>query len=480
MSQEITRSDFTRRDFLKASTTLAAAAALAPGVFAANDETLKIALVGCGGRGAGAASQALSTAGPVKLVAMADAFKDRLDSSYGALKAQHPDRVDVAEENKFVGFDAYKKAIAMADVVILATPPGFRPPHIEEAVRQGKNIFTEKPLAVDGPGVRKVLAAAEEARKKNLKIGVGLQRRHQLGYLETIQRLHDGAIGDIVAMRCYWNGDGVWTRARKEYEAMAGRPLTEMEYQMRNWYYFVWLCGDHICEQHIHNLDVINWVKQGHPIRAWGMGGREVRKGLDHGEIFDHHYVEYEYADGSRCASQCRHIPGCWVSVSEEVVGSKGTCDVSGHVIRGGTPAPLAQAHPAWHFQHGAQSLVQRNESAAHSQHGRPASAQRDQVTWHFTTRGAKDPYQQEHDDLFAAIRTDTPYSELESGAFSSMTAVMGRMATYSGKEVTWDQALNSTLDTMPKTLAWDATPPTLPDSEGHYAIPVPGVTAAL
>jgi predicted dehydrogenase len=448
MSQNIVRPDFTRRDFLKTSSTLVAAAALAPRVFAANDETLKIALVGCGGRGSGAANQALSTAGPVKLVAMADAFRDRLDDSYNALKNQHADRVDVAEENKFVGFDAYQHAIALADVVILATPPGFRPTHLEEAVRQGKHIFTEKPVAVDAPGVRKVLAAA--AKQKNLKIGVGLQRRHQLGYLETIKRLHDGEIGEITSMRCYWNGDGVWTRARKELEAKAGRPLTEMEYQMRNWYYFVWLCGDHICEQHIHNLDVINWVKRGHPVRAWGMGGREVRKGLDHGEIFDHHFVEFEYADGSRCSSQCRHIPGCWDSVSESVVGSKGICDVSGHTIRSGAKAETLE--------------MERHRKA----------------TWHFTTPGAKDPYQQEHDDLFAAIRNDTPYNELESGAHSSMTAVMGRMATYSGKEISWDAALNSQIDTMPKTLAWDAPTPVNPDKDGYYPIAIPGVTVTV
>jgi myo-inositol 2-dehydrogenase / D-chiro-inositol 1-dehydrogenase len=437
MTQNIIRPDFTRRDFLKTSSTLAAAAALAPGVFAANDETLKIALVGCGGRGSGAANQALSTAGPVKLIAMADVFRDRLDGSYNALKEKHPDRVDVPEENKFIGFDAYQHAIALADVVILATPPGFRPPQLEEAVRQGKNIFTEKPLAVDGPGVRKVLAAAEEAKKKNLKVGVGLQRHHQLGYLETMQRLHDGAIGDIVAMRCYWNGNSPWVKFRAELEKQAGRPLTEMEYQMRNWYYFVWLCGDHIVEQHIHNLDVINWVKQGHPVRAWGMGGREVRKGLDNGEIFDHHCVEFEYADGSRCSSQCRHIPGCWDNVSEHVQGTKGICDVSGYRISGGT-------------------------------------------SWHFTSPGAKDPYQQEHDDFFAAIRNNTPYNELEYGAHSSMTAIMGRMATYSGKEIAWDDALNSNINTMPEKLAWDAPPPTLPDDKGRYKVPIPGVTVAV
>jgi myo-inositol 2-dehydrogenase/D-chiro-inositol 1-dehydrogenase len=437
-NQKISSGEFTRRDFLKTTSTLAAAAALAPGVFAAGDDTLKVALIGCGGRGSGAASQALSTDGPLKLVAMADAFKDRLDSSYNELKAKHGDRVDVLEENKFVGFDAYQHAIAMADVVILATPPGFRPPHFEEAVRQGKHIFMEKPVAVDAPGVRKVLAAAEEAKKKNLKVAVGLQRHHQAGYLETVQRLHDGGIGDIVAMRCYWNGNSPWVRARKKLEEDAGRPLSEMEYQMRNWYYFVWLCGDHINEQHIHNLDVINWVKQGHPVRAWGMGGREVRKGIDNGEIFDHHAVEFEYADGSRCSSQCRHQPGCWDNVSEHVQGTKGLCDVGGNRIKG-------------------------------------------EQAWHFDDPGSRDPYQQEHDDFFAAIRKDTPYNETAAyGAYSTMTAILGRMTTYSGKEIAWDDAINSQIDTMPKVLGWDADPPTKPNAAGHYPVAVPGVTITV
>ncbi len=436
-NKKIVTGDFTRRDFLKTSSTLAAAAALAPGVFAAGDDTLKLALIGCGGRGSGAASQALSTEGPLKLVAMADAFKDRLDGSYDELKKQHADRVDVPEENKFVGFDAYQHAIAAADVVILATSPGFRPPHFEEAVRQGKHIFMEKPVAVDAPGVRKVLAAAEEAKRKNLKVAVGLQRHHQAGYIETLQRLHDGAIGDIVAMRAYWNGNSPWVRARKKLEEDAGRPLTEMEYQMRNWYYFVWLCGDHINEQHIHNLDVINWVKKGHPVRAWGMGGREVRKGIDNGEIFDHHAVEFEYADGTRCSSQCRHQPGCWDNVSEHVQGTKGLCDVGGYSIKGESP---------WHGQ-----------------------------------KDERDPYQQEHDDLFNAIRKDLPYNETaEYGAYSTMTAILGRMSTYSGKEIKWDDAINSQIDTMPKVLGWDADTPTKPDATGHYPVAIPGVTITV
>jgi myo-inositol 2-dehydrogenase / D-chiro-inositol 1-dehydrogenase len=445
-----TSPELTRRSFLKTTTTLAAAASLAPGVFAASDDTLKVALIGCGGRGTGAAGQALSTTGPLKLVAMADAFKDRLDSSYDTLKGQvekagHPDRIDVPEENKFIGFDAYQHAIALADVVILATPPGFRPSQFEEAVRQGKHIFMEKPVAVDGPGVRKVLAAAEEAKKKNLKVAVGLQRHHQKPYIETIKRLHDGVIGDIVAMRCYWNGSGVWVRPRKSLEQKLGRTPTEMEYQMYNWYYFVWLCGDHIVEQHIHNLDVINWVKQAHPVKAWGMGGREVRKGIDNGEIFDHHFVEFEYPDGSRLSSQCRHIPGCWDSVSEHVQGTKGLCDVSGYRIKTENDFNFADFG---------------------------------QIDGRFTGDHGKDPYQQEHDDLFAAIRNDTPYAEtLEYGAYSTMTAIMGRMATYCGKELSWDDVINSELDTFPTVLGWDAKTPTEPDANGRYPIPIPGKT---
>jgi myo-inositol 2-dehydrogenase / D-chiro-inositol 1-dehydrogenase len=285
--------------------------------------------------------------------------------------------------------------------------------------------------------VRRVLAAAEESKKKNLKVGVGLQRHHQIGYLETLKRLHGGAIGDIVAMRCYWNGSTPWVHPRAELEKQFGRPLTEMEYQMRNWYYFVWICGDHICEQHIHNLDVINWVKNSYPVRAHGMGGCETRKGKDYGEIFDHHAVEFEYADGSRCFSQCRHQLGCWNSVSEHVIGTKGTCDVSGYAIRG----PKA---------------------------------------WERRVKGDPDPYQQEHDDLFDAIRNNTPYNEAENGAKSTMTSILGRMATYSGKIVEWDKAINSEISVMPKIFAWDANPPTMPNENGWYALAVPGVTKVV
>ncbi len=427
---------FSRRDFLKtASATVAGSMLLgtlpsisraASGPVAGSDE-LKIAVIGCGGRGTGAASQALQT-GNVKLVAMADAFQDRLDNSLRGLLKAHPGKVDVPPEHQFVGFDGYKQAIALADVVILATPPGFRPLHFTEAVRAGKHVFMEKPVAVDAPGVRAVLAAAEEAKKKNLKVGVGLQRHHQAGYIETIKRLQDGAIGDLVSMRCYWNSGGVWVRARQP-------EWSELEYQMRNWYYFNWLCGDHILEQHIHNIDVINWAKNAYPIRAQGQGGRLVRNGPDHGQIFDHHFVEFEYADGSRLYSQCRHQPG-WNSVSEHAQGTKGSVDISKYVIQGAEN---------WRYQ--------GNEP---------------------------NPYQQEHHVLFDAIRNDKPFNEAENGALSTLTAILGRMCTYSNEVLTAEQALASNLDLAPDNLTWESTPPVLPDENGKYPIPEPGKTIVL
>ena len=432
-----------RRDFLRTTSAAVAGAGVLGGLsversaFAASSDTLKLALIGCGGRGSGAAGQALSTDGPVKLIAMADVFKDRLQGSLSTLQEKFKDKVDVPPDRQFIGFDAYKQAIALADVVILSTPPGFRPMQFEEAVRQGKNIFTEKPVATDAPGIRRFMAAAEESKKKNLKVVVGLQRHYDEGYRETIKRLHDGAIGDIVAMRCYWNGETPWLHKRAELEKDCGHQLSEMEYQMRNWYYFTWICGDHIVEQHIHNLDVINWVKGGHPVRAQGLGGCEVRKGPDYGEIFDHHAVEFEFEDGSRSFSFCRHIHGCWNNVSEHVIGTKGTCDVSGHIIRGPNQ-------------------------------------------WRMKREGIRDPYQQEHDELFAAIRNNTNLNNADYGATSTMTAILGRLATYSGKMVEWDAAMKSDISLFPDKLAFDATPKVLPDATGMYPRAVPGHTVVV
>ncbi len=431
----------TRRSFLEsAAKTAAAGAALSQlpverMVHAADNDTVTIALVGCGGRGTGAASQALSTMGPVRLVAVADAFKDRLEGSLNGLKRQFDKKVEVGEEQKFVGLNAYKEAIKLADVVILTTPPGFRPYHFAEAVRQGKHVFMEKPVAVDAHGVRMVLEAAQEAKKKNLKVGVGLQRHHQAGYIETVKRLQDGELGEITSMRSYWNGGGVWD-PRKTREQVG----SELEYQLQNWYYYVWLSGDHICEQHIHNLDVINWVKGfKYPVAAQGMGGRQVRIDKKYGEIFDHHFVEFEYADGSRNYSQCRHIHGCFSSVSEYVTGTKGHANVGGHTLvdfKG--------------------KLLWRHEGKA------------------------KDPYQVEHDRLFDAVRNNKPHNEAERGALSSLTSILGRLATFTGQRVTWDQAMNSKIVTMPDDIdyddgVWKGTPPTKPNAQGEYPIAVPG-----
>jgi predicted dehydrogenase len=362
---------------------------------------------------------------------MADAFSDRLDSSLKTLLQYHPEKVDVPEERRFVGFDAFQKVIdSDIDILVIATPPGFRPIHFEAGVAAGKHIFMEKPVAVDGPGIRRVLAAAQVAKKKQLKVGVGLQRHHQKTYLETIERLHAGEIGKITLLRTYWNSGGVWVRPREEGQ-------TEMEYQMRNWYYFNWLCGDHIVEQHIHNLDVGNWIMKGYPTEAQGQGGRLIRTGIDHGEIFDHHMVEYTYADGTRMLSQCRHMPGCWSPVEEHAHGTEGTSDVS-------------------------RARISRFDN--------------DKLHWRFKG-DSPNPYQVEHDDLFAAIRSGTPYNEAENGAMSTMTAILGRMATYCGKVVKMEDALASTLALTPSDYTFEGTPPTVPDANGRYPIPTPGVT---
>ena len=421
--------------------------AIAPERFAhaaSGTDEIKIALIGCGGRGSGAANQALSTypLGPVKLVAVADVHEDRLKGSLANLQKEHGARVDVPAERQFMGFDAYKKAIETCDVAILTTPPGFRPMMFEEAVKQGKNVFMEKPVASDAAGVRMVLAAAAEAKKKNLKVGVGLQRHHQAGYIETVKRIFDGQIGDVTAMRCYWNGNRPWQLKRADLEKKYGRKLTEMEYQLRNWNYFTWIGGDHIVEQHIHNIDVINWIKKGPPVKAHAMGGREFNNGgADDGEIFDHFAVEFEYADGSICNSFCRHQPvPDWNSVSEHVVGTKGKCDVGGNKIFG-------------------------------------------ENQWRFKPEGdakPKDPYQQEHDDFFAAIRDNKEYSEAEYGASSTMTAILGRMAAYSGKSIEYKAGLESKIELLPQELGWDKPSRVNPGENGMYQRAIPGKTVVV
>lgn len=433
-----------RRDFVKGTALVTGGlmAGMLPAEVSAyvnpSDKKLKLALVGCGGRGTGATVQALKADPNVQLVAMADAFKDRLEDSLNnilksdELPEDRKKNVKVKEDAKFTGFDAYKKAIAMADVVILATPPGFRPYHLEEAIDKSKHIFCEKPLATDGAGVRKVLELVQKADEKNLNIVVGLQRHYQKKYIELITRVHNGEIGDIVSGQVYWDGGGVWVRPRKpEY--------TEMQYQMRNWYYFNWLCGDHIVEQHIHNLDVFNWAKQSYPVSAQGLGGRQVRTGKEYGEIFDHHYVEFKYDDGAYLNSQCRHIKGCMNRVSETIVGTKGTAESSG-------------------------VMVDRMND----------------LIYKHRDKDDPNPYQVEHNALFKSIREGGAINNLEYGAKSTMTAIMGRYATYSGKVITWEDALNSTVQLMPAVVNWDDNPPVMPDENGFYPVAMPGKTKVI
>jgi myo-inositol 2-dehydrogenase/D-chiro-inositol 1-dehydrogenase len=428
-----------RRDFLRATALAAAGAGLARAQNApangvvppAGDAELRVALVGCGGRGLGAAAQALRTRGKTRLVALADAFPDRLEVARDALRKLHGERAAPPDSACFTGLDAAEKAIALADVVLLAEPPGFRPAHVEAAVRAGRHVFLEAPVAVDAPGARRVQAAAAEAAARGLKLQVGFQRREQNAYRDCVAQIQGGLMGDITAGRVYWNDGGVWVRQREPGS-------TEMQYQVRNWYYFAWTGGDHIVEQLSHNLDAFRWAKPGLPARCQGQGGRQVRVGKEFGEIFDHHFVEYEYADGTVLHAQCRQIKNTFSRVAEHLSGTKGRA-----VLGQSVTAP--DGTPLWAF------------------------------------KGANnDAFQTSQDRFFAAIRDGSDLNEGESAALSTLMAVMGRMATYSGKTVTWDEALNSRLVLAPDTLAWDALPRSRPDPNGVYAIPMPGSAVAL
>ena len=397
-----------------------------------NEKKLKLALVGCGGRGSGAAVQALTADENVELVAMADAFGDRLEKSLKSIQThfEGEKKINIKEKHRFVGFDAYRKAIDMADVVILTTPPGFRPYHFEYAINNDKHVFMEKPVATDPVGVRKVLEMARVAKAKKLNVVVGLQRHYQKRYLDLIAKVREGAIGKITGGQVYWNSDGVWVRKRETSQ-------TELEYQMRNWYYFNWLCGDHILEQHIHNIDVGNWFVGDYPVSAQGMGGRQVRNGKDHGEIYDHHFVEFTYANGAVISSQCRHIPNCMRRVDESFQGTKGSIEIG-------------------------QGKIKDLEG---------------NTVFQYNGRKDPNPYQVEHDQFFASIRNGGVIADAENGAKATLTAILGRMATYSGSVITFDQAMNSDLQLMPESMDWSSTPPVMPDANGNYDIPMPGKT---
>jgi predicted dehydrogenase len=417
MNKDKSKASNSRRHFLKNSAAIVGASIASrlgriPAVHAAGSAEIRVGLIGCGGRGSGAADQVLRAAPGVKLIALGDAFADRLEPCRSRLVEKFKDQVDVPKDRCFVGFDAYEKVIGCdINYVILASPPGFRPAHLKAAVAAGKHIFTEKPVAVDGPGIRTCLALYDEAKQKGLHIAAGTQRRHQNSYLEAMKLIHDGAIGQIVAARAYWNQGPLWNKARQP-------EWSDMEWQLRNWLYFTWLSGDHIVEQHVHNLDVVNWAMQAHPVRAVGMGGRQVRTSPEYGHIFDHFAIDYEYENGAHMMSMCRQIEGCENSVSEALIGTKGTADLADrrrYSVRGEKP-------------------------------------------WQFAGKEV-DSYLQEHTDLIESIRAAKPLNELKNVTESTLTAIMGRMSAYTGKAVTWDQALNSSEDLMPTQLTWGKLP---------------------
>jgi len=410
------RNDLTRRDFVKTSAALTAASFAAPsvlggGVHTGSSETIRVGLIGCGGRGTGAAHNAIDASDQVRIVALADVFEDQ-GNNKGVKPAQRSlarRGQDISDDRLFVGFDAYKKLLAIDDIdyVIIATPPYFKPAQIDAAVNAGKHVFTEKPVASDPAGIRTVFEAAKQSKQKGLSVVAGTQRRHEACYQAMIDRIREGAIGDIVAARCWWNQGGLWVVEKTS-------AMSDMEWHIRNWLYFTWISGDHIVEQHVHNLDVCNWALDAHPVKCLGMGGRQVRTEPKYGNIFDHFAIEYEYPDGRIVASQCRQIDGCASRVAEAIHGTKGqTWSTSGRAQMTG--------------------------------------AER----WRYTGENPN-PYVVEHRDLIASITGSVKHwNELRQVAESTLTAIMGRMSAYTGKEVTWEDALNSDLDLSPPELGW-------------------------
>ncbi len=426
-----------RRWFIQHSSLLLAGGGLGgvqplsvPLVHSSGQSRIRLGLVGCGGRGVAAIDQAMLAGGEdVELVAMGDVFDRSIHAAYRNLKGKYGDRI---QPQRFVGFDAYQGVIdSQADVIYLATPPGFRPLHFEAAVAASKHVFMEKPVAVDAPGVRRILAAGELAAAKQLSVQVGLQRRHDRRYQDCIAQIHQGALGRITLARAYWNAAGMWTRPRKKDQ-------TELEYQLSNWYYFTWLSGDHITEQHIHNLDVINWALQSHPLEAQGQGGRALRSGPNSGQIFDHHMVEYVYPGGVRLLSQCRQMPGCWSGTGEFVHGTEGICDfVAGKIVD-----------------------------------------QRERVIWASDFIEAEGHgWQQAQTDLIHSLRGGMVVNETREAAYSTLTAIMGRMATYSGRRITWTDAMNhdQSLASVDQLRSFSDLAPVQPDAQGRYPVAQPG-----
>jgi predicted dehydrogenase len=415
------RQGMTRRTAIKTAAMAGAGVAAAPRVLFAGGQTatLRVGLVGCGGRGTGAAVNCVESSAGVEIVAMGDLFPDRLASCRERLGERLGTALTATDATCFAGFDAYRAVLDTdIDMVIFATPPAFRPIHLRAAIDAGKHVFMEKPVAVDPTGIRSVMESARLAAGKGLAIVAGTQRRHEAPYIEAMKRIHDGAIGEVVSAQVFWNQGGLWKRDRQP-------GWTDMEWQARNWLYFTWLSGDHIVEQHIHNLDVANWALQGHPVKAVGVGGRQVRVEPEYGHIFDHFAIELEYPSGARVLSMCRQIDGSANHVGEHLVGTAGAAD--------------------------------------------PARWIRGARAWEWGDAEYTNPYVQEHTDLIASIRAGTPLNEGRQVAESTLTAIMGREAAYTGQEIVWEELLAADLSLVPERFAFGPMP--MPP------VAVPGVT---
>lgn len=434
-----TKESSKRRSFIKQTAAITGGILINPlaldrSAYASGSDVIKVGLVGCGGRGTGAAAQALKAGTNIRLVAMADVFEDQITKSYKNLLDidEIKGQIDVPDENKFPSFEGYKHVIEASDVVILATPPAFRPEHFEESVQKDKHVFMEKPLASDAPGLRKVLATGKVATEKNLKVVVGLQNRYDPGYQAMVQEIQSGKIGEVLSSTCYYMKGQYKVIPRSEVN-------TELEFQVKNYHFFNWLWAGGPAGLNIHNTDIVNWIKGSYPIQAQGVGGRSAISGPDTGDVFDNFYIEYTYADGVKIHSQVRVTNNVYNKNGAFFQGTKGTAnlregikDLSGNKI------------------------------------------------WRYRNKENPNPYQIEHDKFFEAIEKDLPQNDTEFGAMSTMTAIMGRMASHSGKLITWDDAFNSDRVLVPENIRGDSTAPILPDEHGVYPFPIPGKTEVL
>ena len=401
----------------KESTAASIAALAATGNYAhaQGSDRIRVGIVGCGGRGTQAAEQAVTCAPGLELVAMGDMFRDRLDKSARVLKESLKEKFKVTEDRKFTGFDAYKNVIASADYICFATPPGFRPQHVRAAVEAGKHTFIEKPVSVDGPGTRSIIETGELAKQKNLGIVAGTQYRYMPAYMETIKRIHDGQIGKPLNMEIYFLTGMLWMYPREA-------SWSDMEWQLRNWYYFTWLSGDHIVEQHVHNMDTMCWTMRGHPLKAVAMGGRQARTDKAYGHIWDHFAVEFEFPEGVKVSSYCRQNDGTYSRVADRVSGSDGVAELRGL----GQPGRINRLNG--------------------------------QNKWRYD--GAfPNPYVLEHKALVDSIRAGKPINEARQVAESTLCAILGREAAYTGQEVTWEQALNSSTTLGPESHSFGDAP---------------------